>query len=133
MAREPEENEEEYEEEDLDPAEKQIQLLDRQIDHIMDIMEDEDPLSDRYEALTAKLESLARAKENLESARSERVSQDDARENRIMRIIGIASPILGACATEVIRQGFEMRKINRVTKYEDDGNVLTTKATKWCK
>ena len=132
MAKEEFEYEEESceQDENLDPTERQIRRLERQMDHISDIMETTDPLTPAYDQLNSKLEQLSRTKANLEEGLNAKAQKEDARENRIFKALNIFSPVLGAMVAENIKQRWELKKIDRTINHEKE-NCITTKATKW--
>lgn len=144
MARKPEENEEEFEEEEKSHLQRKMERLDRQIDRLYSEMEKEDPGSPRYTVLARNIEELTRTQENLESAETERCQRAesearmrDAKDDRKLKIAQVcgtvAGSFLGPVAVEMIRQRGDMRKVDKITQYEDDGNIVGTKAIKFVK
>ena len=88
------------------------------------------------------IEELTRTMENLESSETERQNRQesmertkDAKEEKWMRRIQTAGSIAGAffgpIAVEVVRQRGSDRRTERITQYEDDGHIVTTKAIKF--
>ena len=135
--------EEEYEEEEEEFSNPRLRRLYRQYDRLLDMQEDCEPGSQQYRNLNVELESLSREIASIEAAEHEKASRVEAetraREmdgSKIFDRIRTVSTFVGMfipLGVEMIRQKHEERKVDKVTKYENEGGIVKTQSMKWIK